>query len=60
MALTILVVEPQQREQQIVSHPANGKPQERANEVEHRRGGSQQKVTLCHKFLILIPFLDLP
>jgi hypothetical protein len=32
-----------------VVHPANGKPQERGNEVEHGRGGSQQKVTLCHK-----------
>jgi hypothetical protein len=32
-----------------VGHPANGKPQERGNEVEHGRGGSQQKVTLCHK-----------
>jgi hypothetical protein len=28
-----------------VVHPANGKPQERGNEA----GGSQQKVTLCHK-----------
>jgi hypothetical protein len=32
-----------------VVHPANGKPQERGNEGEHGRGGSQQKVTLCHK-----------
>jgi hypothetical protein len=32
-----------------VVHPANGKPQERGNEAEHGRGGSQQKVTLCHK-----------
>jgi hypothetical protein len=32
-----------------VDHPANGKPEERRNEVEHRRGGSQQKVILCHK-----------
>jgi hypothetical protein len=33
----------------VVGHPANGKPQERGNEVEHGRGGGQQKVTLCHK-----------
>ena len=32
-----------------VVHPANGKPQGRGNEVEHGRGGGQQKVTLCHK-----------
>ena len=32
-----------------VDHPANGKPEGRGNEVEHGRGGSQQKVTLCHK-----------
>jgi hypothetical protein len=32
-----------------VVHPANGKPQERGNEGEHGRGGSQQKITLCHK-----------
>ena len=32
-----------------VGHPANGKPQERGNEVEQGRGGSQQKITLCHK-----------
>jgi hypothetical protein len=32
-----------------VGHPANGKPQERGNEGEHGRGGSQQKITLCHK-----------
>ena len=32
-----------------VGHPANGKPEERGNEEEHGRGGSQQKVTLCHK-----------
>jgi hypothetical protein len=32
-----------------VGHPANGKPQERGNEAEHGRSGSQQKVTLCHK-----------
>jgi hypothetical protein len=30
-------------------HPAKGKPQERGNDQEHGRGGSQQKVTLCHK-----------
>jgi hypothetical protein len=32
-----------------VGHPANGKPEERGNEEEHGRGGSQQKVILCHK-----------
>jgi len=32
-----------------VVHPANGKPQERGNEAEHGRGGSQQKIILCHK-----------
>ena len=32
-----------------VGHPANGKPQERGNEAEHGRSGSQQKVILCHK-----------
>ena len=32
-----------------VDHPANRKPEVRGNEVEHGRGGSQQKVTLCHK-----------
>jgi hypothetical protein len=32
-----------------VHHPANGKPEERGNEEVHGRGGSQQKVTLCHK-----------
>jgi hypothetical protein len=32
-----------------VGHPANGTPEERGNEEEHGRGGSQQKVTLCHK-----------
>src|SRR5919106_3887709 len=32
-----------------VGHPANGKPEERGNEAEHGRGGSQQKITLCHK-----------
>jgi hypothetical protein len=32
-----------------VAHPANGKPQERGNEAEQGRGGSQQKITLCHK-----------
>jgi hypothetical protein len=32
-----------------VGHPANGKPEERGNEGEHGRGGSQQKITLCHK-----------
>jgi hypothetical protein len=32
-----------------VNHPANGVPQERGNEVEHGRGGSQKKITLCHK-----------
>ena len=32
-----------------VDHPANGKPQGPGNEVEHGRGGGQQKVTLCHK-----------
>ena len=32
-----------------VVHPPNDKPQGRGNEVEHGRGGSQQKVTLCHK-----------
>src|ERR671921_582793 len=32
-----------------VGHPANGKPQERGNEVEQGRSGSQQKITLCHK-----------
>jgi hypothetical protein len=32
-----------------VGHPANGKPEERGNEEEHGRGGSQLKVTLCHK-----------
>ena len=32
-----------------VEHPANGKPEERGNEVEHGRGASQQKVSLCHK-----------
>src|SRR5918999_1271942 len=32
-----------------VGHPANGKPQERGNEVEHGRSGSQEKITLCHK-----------
>src|SRR5215208_1643793 len=32
-----------------VGHPANGKPQERGNEAEHGRGGSQQKIPLCHK-----------
>jgi hypothetical protein len=32
-----------------VDRPANGKPEERGNEEDHRRGGSQQKVTLCHK-----------
>ena len=32
-----------------VGHPANGKPQERGNEAEHGRGGSQQKIILCHK-----------
>jgi hypothetical protein len=30
-------------------HPANGKHEERGNEVEHSRPSSQQKVTLCHK-----------
>jgi hypothetical protein len=33
-----------------VDGPANGKPQGRGNEVEHGRGESQQKVTLCHKY----------
>jgi hypothetical protein len=33
----------------VVGPPANGKPQERGNEEEHGRGGSQQKVDLCHK-----------
>ena len=32
-----------------VVHPANGKPQERGNEAEHGRSGSQQKIILCHK-----------
>src|SRR5215207_1498071 len=32
-----------------VDHPANGKPEVRGNEIEHGRGGGQQKVTLCHK-----------
>ena len=32
-----------------VDHPANGKPQERGNEVDHGRGSGQQKITLCHK-----------
>jgi hypothetical protein len=32
-----------------VGHPANGKPDERWNDQEHGRGGSQQKVTFCHK-----------
>jgi hypothetical protein len=32
-----------------VGHPANGKPQQRGNEEEHGRGGSQQKIILCHK-----------
>ena len=32
-----------------VGHPANGKPEVRGNEIEHGRGGGQQKVTLCHK-----------
>jgi hypothetical protein len=32
-----------------VNLPANGKPEGRGNEVEHGRGGGQQKVTLCHK-----------
>src|SRR5215211_4926803 len=32
-----------------VVHPANGKPEGRGNEVEHGRGGGQQKVPLCHK-----------
>ena len=32
-----------------VDRSANGKPEERGNEVEHGRGGNQQKVTLCHK-----------
>jgi hypothetical protein len=32
-----------------VDRPANGKPEERGNEEDHGRGGSQQKVTLCHK-----------
>src|SRR5215211_9405603 len=32
-----------------VDHPANGKPEGRGNEVEHGRGGGQQKVPLCHK-----------
>jgi hypothetical protein len=32
-----------------VDRPANGKPEERGNEEDHERGGSQQKVTLCHK-----------
>ena len=32
-----------------VGHPANGKPEELGNEVEHGRGGGQRKVTLCHK-----------
>jgi hypothetical protein len=32
-----------------VGHPANGKPQELGNEGEQGRGGSQQKVPLCHK-----------
>src|SRR5215204_925561 len=32
-----------------VVHPANGKPQVRGNEAEHGRGGSQQKIILCHK-----------
>src|ERR671921_2396595 len=32
-----------------VGHPANGVPQERGTQVEQGRGGSQQKVTLCHK-----------
>jgi outer membrane biosynthesis protein TonB len=33
----------------VVGHTAKGEPQERGNEVEHGRGGGQQKVTLCHK-----------
>ena len=32
-----------------VGHPSSGKPQERGNEEEHGRGGSQQEVMLCHK-----------
>jgi hypothetical protein len=32
-----------------VDRPANGNPEKRGNEVEHGRGGSQQRVTLCHK-----------
>jgi hypothetical protein len=32
-----------------VVHPANGKPEERGNEVGHGRSGSQQKIILCHK-----------
>jgi hypothetical protein len=32
-----------------VGHPANGKPEQRGNEAEHGRSGTQQKVILCHK-----------
>jgi hypothetical protein len=32
-----------------VDDPANSKPDERWNDQEHGRGGSQQKVALCHK-----------
>ena len=34
---------------EVVGHPANGKPEGLGNEGEHGLGGSQQKVTLCHK-----------
>jgi hypothetical protein len=40
--------EPQPRDDDI-GHPVNGEPEERGNEEEHGRSGSQQKVTLCHK-----------
>jgi hypothetical protein len=32
-----------------IEHPGKGKPEELGNEGEHGRGGSQRKVTLCHK-----------
>jgi hypothetical protein len=33
----------------VIGHPANVRPEERGNEEEPVRGGSQQKITLCHK-----------